>query len=396
MTKIIYTNKGENILVDDCDYDILNKTIWHMDKDGKTIRGYPLENQKWILRRFIYIKLMNKEIKKGELLGHIDQDGFNNTRTNLKSMKYSEIIHNKNIRKNRTSKFRGVYFVTQKQKWIASITINGKKISRLSKTEECAAWQYNLWLDEYKLVHLLALKNDIEKPIEFIDKIEKPKNIPGIFKRKYKNCTTFMVRVKKTSITFKTLSEAIKFRDEQNILKEKKKEKDINEKIELRKKEQPFVKNENGDCILKTTTKNVYVIVDVKEYDNLYLIPIHVSDGYPRVRINRKQMLLSRYLMDESELYVDHINRNPLDNRRINLRFVSKLQNSRNRTKKLNSISKYIGVYLNKNRWVSKITINNKNIHLGTFKCEIEAAEARDIATKKYFGEYGNLNFPTK
>jgi len=25
---------------------------------------------------------------------------------------------------------------------------------------------------------------------------------------------------------------------------------------------------------------------------------------------------------------------------------------------------------------------------------EIEAAKARDIATKKYFGEYGNLNFP--
>ena len=203
-----------------------------------------------------------------------------------------------------------------------------------------------------------------------------------------------MVRVKKTSITFKTLSEAIIFRDEQNILK---KEKNNNEKIESRKKEQPFVKNENGDCILKTTTKNVYVIVDEKEYDNLYLIPIHVSDGYPRIRKNGKQMLLSRYLIGESDLCVDHINRNPLDNRRINLRFVSKLQNSRNRTKKLNTSSQYIGVYLSKsNKWISRISINNKNINLGSFKCEVEAAEARDIATKKYFGEYGNLNFPTK
>jgi len=33
-----------------------------------------------------------------------------------------------------------------------------------------------------------------------------------------------------------------------------------------------------------------------------------------------------------------------------------------------------------------------KNIHLGTFINEIDAAKTRDIATKKYFGEHGKLN----
>lgn len=44
-------------------------------------------------------------------------------------------------------------------------------------------------------------------------------------------------------------------------------------------------------------------------------------------------------------------------------------------------------------KWRSFIKVNNKNIHLGYFKNEMEAAKARDIATKEYFGEYGNLNF---
>ena len=40
------------------------------------------------------------------------------------------------------------------------------------------------------------------------------------------------------------------------------------------------------------------------------------------------------------------------------------------------------------------ITHNSKTKHLGYFENEIDAVKARDMATKKMFGEFGKLNFP--
>jgi hypothetical protein len=67
-----------------------------------------------------------------------------------------------------------------------------------------------------------------------------------------------------------------------------------------------------------------------------------------------------------------------------------------NKKSSKNSSSKYIGVSWDKsrNKWTVSININNKAKFLGRFKYEIEAAKVRDQATLKYYGEYGNLNFP--
>ncbi len=71
-------------------------------------------------------------------------------------------------------------------------------------------------------------------------------------------------------------------------------------------------------------------------------------------------------------------------------------QNMMNKSSNKNSSSKYLGVSLDKSKtkWVVRIGINNKQVRIGSFKNEIDAAKARDIATKEHFGEYGNLNFP--
>ena len=124
---------------------------------------------------------------------------------------------------------------------------------------------------------------------------------------------------------------------------------------------------------------------------------IHLDyQGYAILKYNNKNIRLHRYIMDYyDENYVDHINNNPLDNRKCNLRIVTPHQNAMNKSSSKNSISKYVGVHYSKkyNKWTASIKINGENINLGTFENEIDAAEARDIATNKYFGKYGNLNF---
>jgi hypothetical protein len=75
---------------------------------------------------------------------------------------------------------------------------------------------------------------------------------------------------------------------------------------------------------------------------------------------------------------VDHINRNKFDNRKSNLRSVSRSINCQNTHKRKNVSSNYKGVSWKSshNCWVCSITKNRKTKFLGHFKTEEEAAAA--------------------
>jgi len=96
----------------------------------------------------------------------------------------------------------------------------------------------------------------------------------------------------------------------------------------------------------------------------------------------------------------DHINGDGLDNRRDNLRICKPKHNSRNQKRHRDAVhSKYKGVTYNgqSNRrrpWVSRIIVDYKQIYLGYYETELEAAKAYDVGAKRYFGEYARLNFP--
>ena len=92
---------------------------------------------------------------------------------------------------------------------------------------------------------------------------------------------------------------------------------------------------------------------------------------------------------------VDHRNGNGLDNRRANLRIVTKSQNAFNNRKRTNTTSRFIGVYFRKCRglWAACIWYRKKRVWLGYFESEIEAARAYDRAALKYRKEFARLNF---
>ena len=80
-------------------------------------------------------------------------------------------------------------------------------------------------------------------------------------------------------------------------------------------------------------------------------------------------------------MVTDHIDGNPLNNQRDNLRICSSRENNQNHRHKSatrNYSSKYPGVYWHKRaeKWMAYIKINKKRKHLGLFLIEEEAAKA--------------------
>lgn len=79
-------------------------------------------------------------------------------------------------------------------------------------------------------------------------------------------------------------------------------------------------------------------------------------------------------------LEVDHINRNKLDNRRSNLRSVTRSQNERNKSLRSDNTSGYKGVHWDKShkKWYAGIRHDGKRIYLGRFATAEEASRAYD------------------
>lgn len=112
-----------------------------------------------------------------------------------------------------------------------------------------------------------------------------------------------------------------------------------------------------------------------------------------------KGVRLHRYLMNltkDDKCLVDHIDGNPLNNQKSNLRICNNSENSRNSKKAKNNTSGYKGVFFEndnkKKRYKVCISINNKRKHVGRYETANEAAIAYNDAAIKYYGEFARLN----
>lgn len=88
------------------------------------------------------------------------------------------------------------------------------------------------------------------------------------------------------------------------------------------------------------------------------------------------------------KMEVDHIDNNPSNNLRSNLRIVSRRINQGNQKRKKEGklSSKFVGVYFSNifKKWVATIQVNKKRIHLGLFSDEQKAADSYNYALKEY------------
>lgn len=89
---------------------------------------------------------------------------------------------------------------------------------------------------------------------------------------------------------------------------------------------------------------------------------------------------------------IDHVNRNGLDNRRVNLRPGTPSQNKANRPAPRNNTSGYKGVSREGRRWIAYITVDRCRYRLGRFDDAWAAAQAYNAAALEAWGEFARIN----
>lgn len=119
----------------------------------------------------------------------------------------------------------------------------------------------------------------------------------------------------------------------------------------------------------------------------------HRSDRTgPKQRI----ILMHREILGltDPKIHGDHKDRNGLNNQRNNLRTANNSQNMANRRSHIDSTSEYLGVYYYKRdrNWRARITKDRKDIFIGGYDSEYEAALAYNEVAIQLHGQFANLN----
>lgn len=121
----------------------------------------------------------------------------------------------------------------------------------------------------------------------------------------------------------------------------------------------------NGKVLIKTT-KNGYLMLTLRnEERNVFYLYAHQFAYW----------VIHNKIVD----FIDHIDRNKKNNIGYNLRSVTKSQNAMNMSN-VNGVS-----FCNRSKkWIAKIMVNYKGIHLGSFKTKDEALNCYKVNKNKY------------
>lgn len=166
--KEIQLTQGKIALIDDEDFEEINKYRWCYSNNGYAVRN---KNGKIIL--------MHNIIMKDKLIDHIDGNKLNNQKSNLRKCTNQQNQMNRKKSKNCTSRFKGVYFNKKSNKWMSRLILNKETIFLGEfKTEEDSAKAYDSkareLFGEFARCNFDENGNEI---IEYIKKTEENKEL---------------------------------------------------------------------------------------------------------------------------------------------------------------------------------------------------------------------------
>jgi len=134
---------------------------------------------------------------------------------------------------------------------------------------------------------------------------------------------------------------------------------------------------------------------DIEDYEKIKNINWHVKyNNYVEGKDEQQNNIsLHRLIMGFPNYHIDHINHQPNDNRKINLRLVNRSQNQANTKLRIDNTSGTKGVYFDNTHgyWIGCIQINHKRF-LRSFIDKESAIQYRKYLEEKYQNEYSYEN----
>lgn len=119
--QLIPLTGGKFAIVDECDFEWLNRTAWHVSNSG------------YVIRRLMVVgrnstAFMHREVcsaPAGVEVDHVNGNKLDNRSANLRLATRSENMRNTGPQSNNTSGFKGVSFQKDSGMWSAKIGLHG-------------------------------------------------------------------------------------------------------------------------------------------------------------------------------------------------------------------------------------------------------------------------------
>src|SRR4029434_4400279 len=124
--RVIPLTQGKVALVDDEDYDLVAPFKWCACKAGHVWYATRMEYLGVGRRKRIQMHRLILNAQQSHLVDHINNDGLDNRKTNLRLASRAQNVRNSRRRINNTSGYKGIK--RHRRKWQAVITVDGKSI----------------------------------------------------------------------------------------------------------------------------------------------------------------------------------------------------------------------------------------------------------------------------
>lgn len=389
------------------DFENVSKFKWHMYHNSISKKSYvvaKIDKKNVLLHHFIIGRP-----KDNMIIDHINGDGLDNRRENLRhaSKKQNSQNMNRNV-SSKTSSYIGVAKIKNSTKF--EVACGNYKLGRYEDEKEAAKLYdicaYLVYGEGAKTNHLITYQ-EATSQYKLEDIIVKPrerqhKDLPaGLYARETAGGVKYFAQLHSRKHAVKLKSSY--FENKDDALLELNKFRNHIQQLEAKALDEHYKKdistNNEGLAVIQLGNDKT-IIVDANLWHELSLQTWWISHGYIRGMIDGTETMMHTYLYKKyigdipNDHVIDHINKVKHDNRLCNLRVNTLSGNAHNVRKTKNASSKYYGVYWDKKgeRWFACITKNYMQYNIGVFKDEIDAAKAYNVKAKELFGEFANLN----